>query len=347
MKTYDHYIAVDWAQTNMAIARMTASSSKIECINVASNLEELKNYLDRLRGKKILTFEETTTSQWLYVELRKHVDEILVCDPYRNHLLSDGPKTDEWDAKKLVELLRGGLLKGVYHSAEAFMDLRKFVSCYEDLVKSGVRLKNQRAALFRGQGQGKNQKRLSSFVETFALEGIDRGIKSYEEDKSRYEGQMEKFLGEHILLKHLKGIDGIGALGAIKIAARVVDAKRFKSKGQWLSYCGLVKHEKMSGGRSYGFRSPRYCRSLNSRSLKSVFKIAALSVLFTTSKNSFKSYYDYLIKEKSYPEHDARHAVARRIAVIALGVMKSGTAFNSQKIQKGVRTLERSCSSHI
>ncbi len=27
---YDHYIAVDWAQSNMAIARMTAQSNNIK-----------------------------------------------------------------------------------------------------------------------------------------------------------------------------------------------------------------------------------------------------------------------------------------------------------------------------
>ena len=95
---YDHYIAVDWAQSNMAIARMTKESSAIKVINVPSSVKELQIFLSRLRGKKILTFEETSTSQWLYVELKDHVDELVVCDPYRNHLLSDGPKTDELDA---------------------------------------------------------------------------------------------------------------------------------------------------------------------------------------------------------------------------------------------------------
>ena len=35
---------------------------------------------------------ETTISQWLYTELRKYVDKIIICDPHRNKLLSEGPK---------------------------------------------------------------------------------------------------------------------------------------------------------------------------------------------------------------------------------------------------------------
>ena len=71
---YDHYIAVDWAQKNMAIARMTKKSKKTHVIDVASDIGDLCAYLKHLKGKKILTFEETTTSQWLYTETREYVE---------------------------------------------------------------------------------------------------------------------------------------------------------------------------------------------------------------------------------------------------------------------------------
>jgi hypothetical protein len=54
-----HFIAVDWAQRNMAIARMTDDSSKVHVIDVPSSIRELQLYLSRLKGKKILTFEES------------------------------------------------------------------------------------------------------------------------------------------------------------------------------------------------------------------------------------------------------------------------------------------------
>jgi hypothetical protein len=37
---YDHYIAVDWAQSNMAIARMTKESSAIKVVNVPSSIKD-------------------------------------------------------------------------------------------------------------------------------------------------------------------------------------------------------------------------------------------------------------------------------------------------------------------
>ena len=140
---YDHYIAIDWAATNMAIARMTKRSNKITTIDVPSDIGELQFYLKSLNGRKILTIEETTTSQWLYTELKDYVDKILICDPCRNSLLKEGPKTDKIDATKLVQLLKAGLMKEVFHSTDKFIYLRRIVSGYEDLVKAGVRLKNQ------------------------------------------------------------------------------------------------------------------------------------------------------------------------------------------------------------
>lgn len=329
---FDHYIALDWSQNNMAIARMTKENSSVKSIDVGACLKELRLYLSRLRGKKILTFEETTTAQWLYVELRDYVAEILICDPYRNHLLSEGAKTDRHDAARLVQLLKAGLLKPVFHSADQFIHFRKLVSGYEDVVKAGVRIKNQRAALFRAQGKNKTEKTLSDSIERFVLEGLDQGISAYKTEKKRYEAHMHKLRRKHLMLRYLDGIPGIGLIGALKIVARVVDAKRFKDKGQWLSYCGLIKHEKLSGGRSYGWRQPRYCRSL-----KSVFKIAALSVIGQKTQNPFKGYYETLISDRQCAEHQARNALARRIAVVAWGVLKGAKPFDPEKCLKIAR----------
>jgi len=101
---YDHYIAIDWALENMAIARMTKKSNKITAIDVPSDIADLRAYLKNLKGTKILTIEETTPTQWLYTELQDHVDRIFICDPTRNKLLNEGPKNDGCNTKKLHRL---------------------------------------------------------------------------------------------------------------------------------------------------------------------------------------------------------------------------------------------------
>ncbi len=326
---YEHYIAIDWALSNMAIARMSAKSDKIKVIDVDADIKELQLYLKNLKGKKILTLEETTTSQWLYTELKEYVDEILVCDPHRNKLLSEGAKTDKIDAKKLVQLLRAGLLKKVFHSGDEFIYLRKIVSGYEDVVKAGVRIKNQRSALFRAsQKNAKKETMLENTQETFVLEGLNRSILAYEEEKLRYENEFKRLAKKHKLIRFVKQISGIGDINSVKIVARVVDGDRFE-KSSWWSYCGLIKFQKISGGRCYGKRLPRYCRTM-----KDVFKTAAMAAI--GGNNQFNDLYEYLIKEKNYPDYKARHAVARRIATLVLGILKSGKTFEPYRKRKNV-----------
>jgi len=325
---FDHYIAVDWAQSNMAIARMTAKSEKVDTRDVPSDIKELKVYLRNLKGRKILTIEESTTAQWLYTELKGEVDEILMCDPRRNRLLSEGPKTDKIDATKLVRLLRAGMLKKVFHTADQFIYLRKLVSGYQDCVKAGVRLKNQRSALFRAVGRAKEESALDSPAEKFVLTGLDDGICAYENQKKRYEGEFEKWRKRHALIRNLESLPGIGTIGAVKLAAAVIDARRFPTRSAFISYCGLVKHDRVSGGRSYGRKKSQY-----SPAMKCVFKTAALASIDDRASGPVKVYYDYLRHEKRYSDHNARHATARRIATLAWGVMKSGKKFDARRLK--------------
>jgi transposase len=324
---YDQYIAIDWSIENMAIARMTKKSNKITAIDVPSDIVDLQAYLKNLKGTKILAIEETTTSQWLYAELKDYVDTIFICDPNRNKLLNEGPKTDKIDAAKLVQLLKAGLMKEVYHSGDKFLYLRRVTSGYEDLVKAGVRLKNQRHALFRACGKVGNEKKdinLGSQGEQFVLECLDRQIEAYEREKQCYENEFERLARKNSAIKHQKSLPGIGTINAVKIVTRVVTPHRFSDKGHYLSYTGLIKLDKISGGRSYGKKNPRF-----SRQLKSVYKSGILAAI--GGNNPMNDYYEHLIQEKGYPEHNARHKACRRLAILSLGVFKSGRKYQPHR----------------
>jgi transposase len=320
---YDHYVAIDWAAKNMAIARMTQKSSNIKTVDVPANIQDLRIYLKNLKGSKILAIEETTTSQWLYTELKDLVDKLLICDPHRNKLLLEGPKTDKIDASKLVKLLKAGLMKEVYHSTDRFIYLRRIVSGYENLVKSGVRLKSQRYSLLRLCGKTGYENagiRLGSKDEQFVIDGLDRQIAAYEQEKQYYETNFRILSKKYPEIGHQKSLPGIGYINAVKIVARVVVPWRFANKGHFLSYAGLIQLEKISGGRSYGKKTPRYCRQL-----KAVYKTGVIAAL--GGNNPINDYYEYLVKEKHYPPYQARHKACRRLATLSFGVMKSGRCY--------------------
>jgi transposase len=322
---FENYIALDWAQRNMAVAHMTKNSSDISTIDVVSNIKALRAYISQMKGTKVLTFEESSPAQWLYTELIDSVDKIIVCEPYTNHLLKSGPKTDKTDARKLLKLLRADMLKPVFHCTDDFINIRKVVSGHDDLIISTVQLKNRRSALYRAAG-----KRIGSDLEkkeeVFVLKGLEELIEVHERWRNQYEAEFRKIRKENAMVLNLQSIPGIGPINAVKIASIVVDPTRFKHSTAFWLYSGLQKYELISGGRSYGKRSPRYCRQL-----KTVFKTAAL-VCSRKDDGPLKEYYDHLMKEKNYPEHQARHALARRIATLALGVMKSGKEFDETKL---------------
>ena len=130
----------------------------------------------------------------------------------------------------------------------------------------------------------------------------------------------------------LKSLPGIGTIHAFQILSSVVNIRRFKRKGHFLSYSGLIKHEKMSGGRSYGKRQPRYYRPL-----KQVFKMASHIVTQDSRDNPLKEYYEYLVNERGKSPQMARHNVARRLSVLVYGVLKTGKKFDPYRREKSIR----------
>ena len=112
-----------------------------------------------------------------------------------------------------------------------------------------------------------------------------------------------------------------------------MDAYRFPTRNNFLSYCGLIKLEKISGGKSYGKKNPRYCRMM-----KVVFKTAALVTI--KGNNQFCDQYKYLIEEKKYSERDAKNSVARGIATVAYGVMKGDKRYDPLMNVKSLRKNE-------
>jgi len=122
--TYDHFVAIEWSLKTMAIAHASPGDRVPRVFERPTDLKELKTYLSSLKGRTMITFEESGTAHWLYLELLDSAERILICDPFQNSLLFHGAKTDKIDARKLCELLRSGLLKEVYHSDSTLYELR-------------------------------------------------------------------------------------------------------------------------------------------------------------------------------------------------------------------------------
>lgn len=319
---YNHYVAIDWSTTVMSVARMSSNSSYPQIIkDLPATVKRIKDYLKELSGKIILTIEETTGAQWLYVELKDFVEKIIICDPYRNSLLREGPKNDPKDATDLCRLLRAGMLKEVYHSNDENYGIRKLASSYNDLIKAGVRAKNQLSAIYRGfcLNYKKDTFNIEDSTATFIIEEKQRYIELYEEEKKAYIKLFRELKKNNKTIKNLTGIGGIDIINAVKLFSVVIDANRFPTKYKYYSYSGLVKYKMESGGKLYGRKNTKY-----NRILKDVYKTATLAAL--RGHNDIREYYEVLLKE-GFSEKESKNKITRYIAKSTLAMMKNNTKY--------------------
>lgn len=94
-----------------------------------------------------------------------------------------------------------------------------------------------------------------------------------------------------------------------KIVSQVIDLERFSSKYKYYSYCGLVRHKRISDGRGYGSE-----KIWGNRILKCVYKMAGHSVL------------------KGISHDNAYNAVCRKIAAISLRVWRKSEKYDDRLI---------------
>lgn len=333
------YIGLDAHISSCSFHVLDGHGKSLDWREMPTNGAMLIKYLKEIEGEKTLCFEETGLSRWLYGLLHREVDKLIVCDPVKNRYLSQGPKKDPIDAKKLAELLRGNFLHPVYHGIDAREELRDLVYGYLALIQDFVRLKNRYKAIFRSQGI--NQKGAAVYGDESFLKDIKKGharfvgqrvydiIRVFEEKRKEYVKELAKQQRKFPEIRLLKTIPGIGVIQACKIAAIVVTPDRFENKYKFYSYCGLVKHDKESGGQSYGKR----CAHSN-RTLKGVFRTAGQTVL--RGQSGLRKHYDRLMSKGCHAD-DAYNSVCRKVASLSLAVWKTGEKYrddfiNTQKL---------------
>ena len=149
-----------------------------------------------------------------------------------------------------------------------------------------------------------------------------------EESRKQYVEQIRRAGKSFTEIKFLKTIPGIGEIQAAKIVAQVVDPKRFPNKYKYFSYCGLVRHPRESGGKSYGTT-----KILGNRILKSVYKMAGRSAL--RGDSGLRELYDRL-RAKGVSDHNAYNAVCRKIAAVSLSLWRHHQKYNDKIITGGL-----------
>jgi transposase len=334
-----HYIGLD-AHSKTCTAVVVDPSGKIE--KQAQFETSEKKLLEFVRGvgrPRKLAFEEMNLAQWLFLLLGDQVDDLAIA--HAAHLPKQrGPKNDLRDAMRLADELRTNKITRVFHEDSPLWDLRVLVYSYLDFTADLVRAKNRykaflraRGHFVRGQGVYTDRSMLANLVkehDRFVAANMFEHIARTQEAKDSYEARFALVAKQLPVVRGLCTIPGISTIRAAVIVAIVCTPHRFANKHKFWAYAMLVRYVDESDGCIYGSRKVH-----GRHDLKCVFMGAATAVLMGTS--ALRRYYDRL-RSKGVADRAAKKSVARRVAAIALTIMKTGKHYDDRHVEKRRRS---------
>lgn len=350
MKTY--YVGMDVHQASIVIVVLNGAGKVVETSRLKTGVAALRSYLQRLKGRVLVTFEEGTQAQWLYDVVQPLVTAVIVCDPRQNRLLAAGNKSDRIDAQKLAALLRHGSLKAVDHRDHGVRVLKELVRNYECLVQDTARVMNRLKAIYRGRAiacqgheiyrQDRSQQWLRKLKEPgakaragFLYEQLAALRPLRQKAKLAMLGAARKQAAYGWLLS----VPRLGPVSVAQILAVVGSPHRFRSKRQFWTYVGLAvvtrtsAEQEVINGVWRRSRRPIATRGLNrnhNHLLKRVFKTAATSAC---RGGPFSAAYEARVQRGMDPAL-ARLTIARQIAAITLSLWKRGELFQVERMKR-------------
>lgn len=350
MKTY--YVGMDVHRASIAIAVMNGAGKIIERSTLQTSATAVRSYLQRLKGRVLVTFEEGTQAQWLYDLIRPIVTEVIVCDPRQNRLLAVGNKSDGIDAEKLAELLRNRALKAVDHGDHGMRELKELVRNYECLVQDTTRVMLRLKAIYRARAiayKGHDiyrQDRRVQWLKKLKEPGAKRRAGFLYQQLAalkplRHEAKllMLREARKQAAYPWLISIPRLGAVSVAQLLAVVGTPHRFRTKRQFWTYVGLAVVTRTSADQEVvkgvlrRSRRPIATRGLNrnhNHVLKRVFKMAATSACYS---QPFQAAYEARIRQGMAPAL-ARLTIARQLAAITIRIWKRGELFNFERMKQ-------------
>lgn len=315
------YIGLDAHSSSCSLCVLDPQGAELDSKTIVTNGRLLIDYLKSLGGKQIIAFEECDLSCWLFDILHKHVHQVVICNPAENRQYKRA-KTDKLDARSIADLLRGGFLKTVFHDGSEREKFRLLMSNYQDTIQETVRIKNRLTTIKRRARLWGDKGKLNHAP--FIQEQYNLQLKLLKTSCDDYQQKIQSSVKNFKESSYLMSIPGIAFIQSARIISQVVDPHRFSNKYKLFAYCGLVKHPRISAERKYGS-----IRIWGNRTLKCVFKMAAHSAL--RGQNALKKLYESL-RQKGLSDIDARNAIARKIAALALTLWKNKQYYNEQII---------------
>lgn len=298
--------------------------------------------------RKLVTVEEGPLAAWVARTLDPHVEEVFVCDPRENDLISSHiNKGDRQDTYHLCRLLRLGALKEVYHPSDDHRAVFKAsVRHYLDLRGQVVALKNKIVAKYQSWGVFKtagfswyNEQGRTHYLPRLPRADIRKLVRNLygvldrtAEAKARAHKHMCDLGGRYPEIREFRKMPGVGAVGAHVFDAFIQTPHRFGSKSKLWRYCKLGIRQPSSGGKAAGGEG------LDKRGvgeLKHMSHHACHVAIRRSGPNEVKTFYQASL-ERTGKENNARLNTQRKILATLWGLWKNGTPYDPERFLNSV-----------
>ena len=332
-----HFIAMDTHSHTSDICVKTRANVPGKRWRVATTIPALREVIEQVPRPRKLTFEEGPLADWLWRNLKGHVDEALVCDPRKNALVArDGDKDDPIDAEKLCDLFIGGFVRAVHHPESVLRQVAKqTVGLYHERVAHRVAESNKVIGLFKRWGvmvRGSDfaeadrraglMARLGSLPEHAVVKGhLELLLAGYDaaadvEEKLRREVVKLAKADEQVV--RWEALPGIGWIRGLTMRVYLDTPYRFKSKQALWKYLGIGLVRERSGN------GPEFVHVelAANRLLKNAI-IGAAETAILKGGNPFAEQFRKWL-EAGLSRRNARRNVARSLAGVMWGMWKNG-----------------------
>jgi len=346
----EHFIAMDTHSytTDICVKTRANTPGRRWCVN--TTISALREVIGSVGRPRHIAFEEGPLASWLYRNLKNDADKITVCDPRKNAWIAKGSdKDDPIDAGKLADLLAGGYPKAVHHSEELGRDVFKaFVGSYHERVGHRVAAANKVIGTFRRHGVVIRQKDFAdksqreSLMEKLppgdvmapaklAIEVLLEAFDLARRHECKMRRELIRLSGDQELIVRLTALPGVAHVRAATLVAYLDTPWRFRSKQALWKYLGIGLVRKTSGdGPVYVGVDPA-----SNKVLKSVILGAAKSAIMQGDNPFARQHQRW--KERGLSPRNARRNVARSLAAVTWGMMKSGNVYEAQQVDRLTR----------
>jgi transposase len=335
----DHYAGIDVSLEWSSVCVVDASGQIVREAKVASEPEALVGWFDSLGlGLARIGLEAGPLSQWLYAAMKpaglavelletRHVSDAFKAMPV---------KSDRNDARKIAQLMRLGWFRPVHCKSMSAQEIRAILTARK-LVQSKLQdVENSLRGILRGFGLkvGKTTKRnfasrISELVACQpALEVIAAAMLAVHmvllREFNGFEKRVRAMSRLHENARLLMSMPAVGPIVSLTFVCAIDDPSRFTSSKQVGPHFGLTPKKYQSGETDYTGRISKH----GDASVREVLYEAAHIMLTKPIKgcSELKGWAMRIARRAGI--NKAKVALARKLAVIMLRMLKDSVPFN-------------------